>query len=133
VEHRAKGTFDVVQLFTKTRADAEQRAPAAAKALRPGGVLWICWPKGSSKMTTDLTRDVLYRTMLDVGLQAVSNGIDRRDVVGIAIPHGRANEALAYLHRVMRPVASGEYDRDEGAGADPSSFPVAEVREPHPN
>jgi hypothetical protein len=71
--HRAKGLYDVVQLFVSTRAAAKKRTPVAVKALRPGGVLWICWPKQSSKITTDLNRDILYRDMQDVGLQAVSN------------------------------------------------------------
>ncbi len=72
-DHRARGMYDVVQLFAKMQADAERRAPAATKALKPGGVLWICWPKGSSKMSTDLNRDILYRAMQAIGLQAVSN------------------------------------------------------------
>jgi hypothetical protein len=73
VAHRAKGLYDVVQVFAVKKADALRRAPAALKALKPGGILWICWPKGSAHVPTDLNRDILYRAMLEIGLQAVSN------------------------------------------------------------
>lgn len=73
VAHRAKGTYDVVQIFTVTKADALRRASGAIKALKPTGVLWICWPKGSARVETDLNRDILYRTMQELGLQGVSN------------------------------------------------------------
>jgi ribosomal protein L25 (general stress protein Ctc) len=73
IQHRARGLYDVVQLFASSRADAERRASAAVKALKPGGVLWICWPKGSARVSIDLNRDILYRAMRQIGLQGVSN------------------------------------------------------------
>jgi hypothetical protein len=73
VEHRAKGHFDVVQVFATTLSDAERRTAAALKALKPGGVLWVCWPKGSAHVATDLNRDILFRAMQRQGLQTVAN------------------------------------------------------------
>jgi hypothetical protein len=51
------GTFDWVQLFVKTQAELEQAIPQIRAALGPAGTLWITFPKGSSKIQTDLTRD----------------------------------------------------------------------------
>lgn len=54
---RLSGTFDWIQLFVKNRRELEARAPAVVKALGPQGLIWIAFPKGSSKIQTDLTRD----------------------------------------------------------------------------
>jgi hypothetical protein len=51
------GTFDWIQLFVKTQAELAQMILDARAALNPAGTLWISFPKGSSKIQTDLTRD----------------------------------------------------------------------------
>jgi len=51
------GTFDWVQLFVKTQAELEQVIAHVRAALKPAGMLWITFPKGTSKIQTDLTRD----------------------------------------------------------------------------
>ncbi|HEX5809223.1 MAG TPA: hypothetical protein VFY25_11195, partial [Anaerolineales bacterium] len=52
-----KGKFDWIQIFVRSKAELDGLAPRAAKALRPESMLWISFPKGSSKIQTDLTRD----------------------------------------------------------------------------
>jgi hypothetical protein len=52
-----KGSFDWIQLFVQDKAALDRLAPTAARALKPGGMLWITFPKGSSGVQTDLTRD----------------------------------------------------------------------------
>src|ERR1051326_4419303 len=51
------GKFDFVQIFVKSEAELAKLAPKAVAALEPDGILWISFPKGSSKIQTDLTRD----------------------------------------------------------------------------
>jgi hypothetical protein len=51
------GKFDWIQIFVRTKAELEALAPKAAKALKPESMLWISFPKGSSRIQTDLTRD----------------------------------------------------------------------------
>jgi hypothetical protein len=51
------GLFDWIQIFVQNKAELDRLAPKAAKALKPDGILWISFPKGSSKIQTDLTRD----------------------------------------------------------------------------
>lgn len=52
-----KGKFDWIQLFVKSKAEIDKLAPRAVKALKPESILWITFPKGTSKIQTDLTRD----------------------------------------------------------------------------
>jgi hypothetical protein len=51
------GRFDWVQIFVQDKAQLDKLAPKAAKALNPDSILWISFPKGSSKIQTDLSRD----------------------------------------------------------------------------
>ena len=51
------GKFDWIQIFVRTKAELDALAPKAAKALRPESMLWISFPKGTSRIQTDLTRD----------------------------------------------------------------------------
>ena len=51
------GKFDWIQIFVRNKAELDALAPKAAKALKPESILWISFPKGSSKIQTDLTRD----------------------------------------------------------------------------
>src|SRR5947208_17042473 len=64
----AEGTFDLVQVFSHNRADVERQA---AEALRPGGLLWFCYPKGSSGVKTDITRDTGWESVAGAGMEIV--------------------------------------------------------------
>jgi hypothetical protein len=54
---------DVVQVFVHDSAELERLAPGAIKALKPDGLLWVCYLKGGRKAGTDLNRDVLWELM----------------------------------------------------------------------
>jgi hypothetical protein len=56
LRRQARGRFDLIVLFTKSRADLQRRFPVAARALAEGGRLWIAWPKQASGVRTDLTQ-----------------------------------------------------------------------------
>ena len=51
------GEFDWIQLFAKDQAELKQLLPRAVKALKVESILWLSFPKGGSKIQTDLTRD----------------------------------------------------------------------------
>ena len=46
-----RGEFDVIHLFATERRAACSEAPKLAKALRPGGILWVSYPKGKRIVT----------------------------------------------------------------------------------
>ena len=51
------GTHDWILLYVENRAALETAIAGASAALASPGTLWIAYPKGSSKIQTDLTRD----------------------------------------------------------------------------
>ena len=71
ITERPNGRNDVVQLFAASRAELELRAQAALGALRPGGVLWVCYPDPKSGRQTDLSRDHGWGVLHAAGLVAV--------------------------------------------------------------
>jgi hypothetical protein len=66
------GMFDCVLLFAPSKADLARRASMAIGALRPGGLLWIAYPKKSSKRSTDLSRDEGWDAVHAAAWQGVS-------------------------------------------------------------
>jgi hypothetical protein len=66
------GDNDVVQVFAKDRAELRKHLKTALTALKDGGILWISFPKGTSKIQTDLTRDQGWEALTAAGFQGVS-------------------------------------------------------------
>ncbi len=62
------GPLDLVQFFTKSRAELVAKLPALIAALRPSGALWVSWPKKASKVLTDVTEDVIRKVALPLGV-----------------------------------------------------------------
>jgi hypothetical protein len=60
--------LDVIHWFEVSRAKLTDFINPVATHLRAGGMLWISWPKKSSKMPTDITEDVLREVILPTGL-----------------------------------------------------------------
>ena len=71
VSTRASGQVDAVLVFVNNLAEVEQRAPRAIQAVKPDGLLWIAYAKGTSKVKTDVNRDRLWAAMEPTGWQAV--------------------------------------------------------------
>ena len=51
------GPLDWVQVFVRTSAELAAIVAPLSTALSPTGLVWISYPKGASKLQTDLTRD----------------------------------------------------------------------------
>jgi hypothetical protein len=67
-----RGKFDWIQIFVKNKAELDSLAPQAAEALKPESMLWITFPKGSSKIQTDLTRDKGWDEVRKLGLKWIN-------------------------------------------------------------
>ncbi|HEY6253239.1 MAG TPA: DUF3052 domain-containing protein [Candidatus Angelobacter sp.] len=63
-----KGPFDFIQFFTKERAELESAFPRLKKNLAKDGILWVSWPKGASKVKTDVNENVAREIGLKNGL-----------------------------------------------------------------
>lgn len=66
------GKFDWIQIFVKSKAELDAQAPKAAKALKPESLLWISFPKGASKIQTDLTRDKGWEVLQKLDLKWIT-------------------------------------------------------------
>lgn len=71
VETEPTGPFDWGQAFVHDVAELRRLAPQARDAVRYDGLLWISYPKKSSKVVTDITRDVAWEIMKEFGLRPV--------------------------------------------------------------
>jgi hypothetical protein len=66
------GKFDWIQIFVRNKAELDVLAGKAAKALRPESILWISFPKGSSKIQSDLTRDKGWESLQALDLKWIT-------------------------------------------------------------
>ena len=68
VTRTLNGSCDFIQFFTKEKAQLESSFPKLKQHLAPAGALWISWPKGASKIKTDLNENVAREIGLKNGL-----------------------------------------------------------------
>ena len=69
---RAGGKADAVQVFATTKKEMEAAISKAKAALNPGGMIWLTYPKGTSKMRSDINRDSIREYTATVGLETVA-------------------------------------------------------------
>ena len=68
VRTAARGTADVIVLFTTQRSRLEARIDTLGASIFPDGAVWVAWPKKASKVPTDMTEDVVREVCLPRGL-----------------------------------------------------------------
>ena len=95
------GKFDWIQIFVKSKAELNALAPKASRALRPESMLWISFPKGTSKVQTDLTRDKGWEVL---------QGLDLKWITLISV-----NETWSAF--ALRPYREGEDKQSFRLGA----------------
>lgn len=61
-------SVDFIHLFCTQNADFERESLELKPLLKKTGILWVSWPKGSSKVETDLNRDIIREYLLSNGL-----------------------------------------------------------------
>jgi hypothetical protein len=66
------GQYDFVHLFAGNKAELEKLLPQALGALKKDGLFWVSYPKQSSKVKTDLNRDILWKLVGKHGFDGVS-------------------------------------------------------------
>jgi hypothetical protein len=63
---------DVVLLFVADRARFDAELPALVKTMRNDAILWVAYPKLTSRLAADLSRDVIHAAAPGFGLDTVS-------------------------------------------------------------
>ncbi|MCW5851528.1 MAG: hypothetical protein KIT87_15760 [Anaerolineae bacterium] len=69
---QAEGVFDLVQLFVAQKAQLDTVWQTVQSAVKPGGVVWLAYPKLSSKVKSDMTRDRGWETVRAAGWEPVT-------------------------------------------------------------
>lgn len=59
---------DFIHYFTKSAKELFQDLPTLKSELKPAGMIWISWPKKASKISTDVTEDIIRSFALSIGL-----------------------------------------------------------------
>jgi hypothetical protein len=72
ISQKLDGKFDWIQIFVENKEGLDKLAPKAAQALNPGSILWISFPKGTSKSQTDLTRDKGWESLQSLDLKWIN-------------------------------------------------------------
>src|SRR4051812_24001205 len=65
---RGASLLDVILCFAASREALERLLPRAQRRLDPNGGLWVCWPKKSSGIASDVTEGDVRRLGLAAGL-----------------------------------------------------------------
>jgi hypothetical protein len=63
-----QSSLDFIQFFTASRTELAGEFPALKSALSKQGTLWVCWPKGASKIPKDLNENMVREIGLAHGL-----------------------------------------------------------------
>ncbi len=72
IQTQAAGAYDFVQVFVYNKADLHRTALVAMQALKSGGLLWITYPKKTSALKSDISRDILWEELSDIGMRPVT-------------------------------------------------------------
>lgn len=64
---RLSADAELVHLFADQRRNLEPALRQGREQLAPDAVVWVSWPKKSSKVPTDLTEDVIREIALPLG------------------------------------------------------------------
>lgn len=60
--------FDFIHLFSLSTEHLESYLPSLPGKLKKSGMLWVSWPKGKSKIVTDLNENIVRTLGLACGL-----------------------------------------------------------------
>ncbi|HJT15825.1 MAG TPA: DUF3052 domain-containing protein [Thermoanaerobaculia bacterium] len=58
---------DLVHIFSKSAGELQKKLARLRPSIRPDAVVWVSWPKKSSKVPTDITEDVIREIALPMG------------------------------------------------------------------
>ncbi len=66
--HLLEQPMDFIHFFVRNKAELEAEFARLKQSLAPDGMLWVSWPKGSSKVATDLNENIIREIGLQHGL-----------------------------------------------------------------
>ncbi|WP_235291374.1 hypothetical protein [Portibacter lacus] len=68
VEIPEVGSLDFIHVFVKSDQELVEITSEAKEYLKKSGMLWVSWPKGSSKIVSSINRESVRAFVLSIGL-----------------------------------------------------------------
>ncbi len=66
------GKYDYAQLFARDMAELDRLIDAVLPAIEYDALLWVCYPKGTSGIKTDINRDIIWKHLVGRGIRPVT-------------------------------------------------------------
>lgn len=66
------GKYDYAQLFARDLAELDRLIDATLPAIEYDALLWVCYPKGTSGIKTDINRDIIWKHLAGRGIRPVT-------------------------------------------------------------
>jgi len=66
------GQAEIVVQFVRNRAEFDAKIPAILKAIRADAILWVAYPKLTSRLAADINRDIIHGAAPAFGIDCVS-------------------------------------------------------------
>lgn len=95
------GDFDYLHLFVTRQDDLERGFPMLRDHLRPGGMLWVSWPKGR-RGGTDLTLPIVIKIGYSHGLVESTCLSVNETWSGLKFTHPKPGKTYHNSHGVLR-------------------------------
>ena len=68
----ASNDVEVIQVFISSKTQLNEQLGKLKKVLPPKGIIWVTYPKGTSKVKTDINRDIIRHEAEKFGFEAVA-------------------------------------------------------------
>jgi len=59
---------DLIHFFVKQKEEFFSKLPLLKEQIKPNGLIWVSWPKKSSRVVTEITEDTIRNYALKIGL-----------------------------------------------------------------
>lgn len=69
INEKFTGQNVFVQIFVNSKNELQTLVPKGIKILKPEGEIWVCYPKKSSKVNSDISRDEGWKILESFGLK----------------------------------------------------------------
>jgi hypothetical protein len=68
ISTRLRGRIDLWHFFTASRRELEHQLGSCRKEISQNGMIWVSWPKESSRLPSEVTEDTVREMALPLGL-----------------------------------------------------------------
>ena len=68
VSSKLRPPVDILHLFSRSRSERQAGLERGLREIRPNGAIWVSWPKKTSRVSTDVTENVVRELALPLSL-----------------------------------------------------------------